>query len=128
MLGSESQNDLTTLNALTARAEVDRLLLSLDFRGAQFLGPPALLDRPTSWPDRIICMTLERVGSGAGADLLRLAELKRRAPNRSLYAAGGVRGEDDLVRLAVAGASGVLLASALHDGSLSAEAIRRHMR
>ena len=128
VLGSESQSDLTTLNALTARAEVDRLLLSLDFRGGQFLGPQALLEKPTSWPDRIICMTLERVGSGAGADLTRLAELKRRAPNRSLFAAGGVRGEDDLARLGMAGVSGVLLASALHDGSLTAEAIARHMR
>jgi phosphoribosylformimino-5-aminoimidazole carboxamide ribotide isomerase len=128
VLGSESQSDLTTLNALTARAEADRLLLSLDFRGAQFLGPPALLEKPTSWPDRVICMTLERVGSGAGADLTRLAELKRRAPQRSLYAAGGVRGEDDLVRLEMAGVSGVLLASALHDGSLTAEALRRHSR
>ena len=96
--------------------------------GAQFLGPPALLEKPTSWPDRVICMTLERVGSGAGADLTRLAELKRRAPQRSLYAAGGVRGEDDLVRLEMAGVSGVLLASALHDGSLTAEALRRHSR
>src|SRR5262245_15636877 len=128
VLGSESQTDLTTLNALTARVDVDRLLLSLDFRGPQFLGPPALLEKPTSWPDRIICMTLERVGSGAGADLSRLAELKRRAPQRRLYAAGGVRGEDDLMRLETAGVSGVLLASALHDGSLTAEAIRRHTR
>lgn len=126
VLGSESQSDLTTLNALTARAEADRLLLSLDFRGAQFLGPPALLEKPTAWPDRIICMTLERVGSGAGVDLGRLADLKRRAPRRSFYAAGGVRGEDDLARLAMAGAAGVLIASALHDAALTHEAIRRH--
>jgi phosphoribosylformimino-5-aminoimidazole carboxamide ribotide isomerase len=128
VLGSESQSDLTTLNALTARAEADRLLLSLDFRGAQLLGPPALLEKPTAWPDRIICMTLERVGSGSGVDFARLADLKRRAPQRSFYAAGGVKGEDDLARLQTAGAAGVLLASALHDGALTAEAIRRHSR
>ena len=84
---------------LTARAEADRLLLSLDFRGAQLLGPPALLEKPTAWPDRIICMTLERVGSGSGVDFGRLADLKRRAPQRSVYAAGGVKGEDDLARV-----------------------------
>lgn len=126
VLGSESQSDLATLNALTARAEADRLLLSLDFQGARFLGPPALLERPAVWPDRIICMTLERVGSGSGADLGRIAELRRRAPQRRIYAAGGVRGEDDLARLETAGAAGVLLASALHDGALTAKAIGRY--
>ena len=128
VLGSESLSDLTTLNALTARAEADRLLLSLDFRGAQFLGPSVLLEKPTAWPDRIICMTLERVGSGAGVDLGRLADLKRRAPQRRFYAAGGVRGEEDLARLTTAGAAGVLIASALHDGALTREAIRLHSR
>lgn len=128
VLGSESQHDLSTLNALTARAEADRLLLSLDFRGPEFLGPPALLEKPTAWPDRIICMTLERVGSRSGVDLGRLADLKRRAPQRSFFAAGGVRGEDDLARLAMTGAAGVLVASALHDGALTQEAIRRHSR
>jgi phosphoribosylformimino-5-aminoimidazole carboxamide ribotide isomerase len=128
VLGSESQTDLTTLNALTARAEADRLLLSLDFQGPRFLGPPALLEKPTAWPDRIICMTLERVGSGSGVDLARLSDLQRRAPQRSFYAAGGVKGEDDLARLRGAGASGVLLASALHDGRLSAEAIAKYDR
>ena len=116
------------MNALTARATADRLLLSLDFRGSQFLGPPALLERATAWPDRVICMNLERVGSGAGADLGLLADLKRRAPQLSFYAAGGVRGEEDLVRLERSGATGVLLASALHDGAISEEAIRRHSR
>jgi phosphoribosylformimino-5-aminoimidazole carboxamide ribotide isomerase len=70
-------------------------------------------------------MNLERVGSGGGADLGLLADLKRRAPQRSFYAAGGVRGEEDLARLERAGAAGVLLASALHDGAISEEAIRR---
>jgi phosphoribosylformimino-5-aminoimidazole carboxamide ribotide isomerase len=128
VLGSESQSDLTTLNALTKRAEADRLLLSLDFRGPQFMGPPAMLEKATSWPDRIICMTLERVGSGSGVDMARLADLQRRAPQRSFYAAGGVKGEDDLARLRTAGAAGVLIASALHDGKLSAEAIGKYSR
>lgn len=128
VLGSESQTDLGTLNALSTRADADRLLLSLDFRGAEFLGPSQLLDRPTSWPTRTICMTLERVGAGGGVDLQRLLDLKRRAPNHRLYAAGGVRGEDDLDRLAAVGAAGVLLASALHDGAIGRVAIERHHR
>ena len=39
---------------------------------------------------------------------------------RRLYAAGGVRGLADLTGLAQVGAAGALVATALHDGSLSA--------
>jgi phosphoribosylformimino-5-aminoimidazole carboxamide ribotide isomerase len=38
----------------------------------------------------------------------------------TLVAGGGVRGADDLARLADAGCDGALVATALHDGRLSA--------
>ena len=114
VLGSESIRDGETLQAIDPGS-----ILSLDFRGSDFLGPPALLEEPSLWPDCIIAMTLARVGSGAGPDLERLAMIKRRAGARRLYAAGGVRGSADLDALRSAGAAGVLVASALHDGRLS---------
>jgi phosphoribosylformimino-5-aminoimidazole carboxamide ribotide isomerase len=40
-------------------------------------------------------------------------------PDVMLYAAGGLRGASDLVRLKQAGKWGVLVASALHDGRLT---------
>lgn len=98
-----------------------RLVLSLDFRGDDFMGPPALLQRTELWPSRIIVMTLARVGGGAGPDLERLAALQSRAPDRRFYAAGGVRGPADLEALRRQGAAGVLVASALHDGRLRPE-------
>ena len=67
-------------------------------------------------------MTLGRVGSGAGPDLDRLAAIRARAGARRLYAAGGVRDKADLAALKDAGAAGVLVASALHDGKISAAA------
>ncbi len=94
-------------------------LLSLDFRGNEFLGPPGLLADTGYWPEQLIVMTLERVGGGQGPDIERLAALRARAPEKRYYAAGGVRGPADLSALAQAGAAGVLLASALHDGRLS---------
>lgn len=93
-------------------------ILSLDFRGDDFVGPPALLEKPALWPQRVIVMTLARVGSGAGPDLERLASIKDRAGTRSVYAAGGVRDRADLEALRDAGMAGVLVASALHDGRL----------
>lgn len=122
VLGSEAQRD-TALVASLGRDP--RALLSLDFRGETFVGPPQLLATPQIWPQRVIVMTLARVGSGAGPDLERLREIKARAGTRRIYAAGGVRHADDLATLANAGIAGALIASALHDGRLTGAEIER---
>lgn len=115
VLGSETQRDA---NAVHDLAHDDRIVLSLDFRGDAFQGPAALLEAPRHWPRRVIVMTLARVGSSEGPDLATLSRLRRGAPDRSYYAAGGVRDSTDLMRLSRAGADGALIASALHDGSI----------
>jgi len=94
-------------------------IVSLDFRGDQFVGPAGLLQMAAAWPARVIVMTLARVGAGLGPDMARLAQLQAMRPDCRLYAAGGVRHAADLAALADTGAAGVLLASALHDGALS---------
>ena len=115
VLGSESQAN----GALARNLKDDpRLVLSLDFRGSAFQGPAELLD-PSHWPERVIAMTLARVGGASGPDFERLAELCGRASPHRIYAAGGVRGREDLLRLAEMGVKGVLIASALHDGRLT---------
>jgi phosphoribosylformimino-5-aminoimidazole carboxamide ribotide isomerase len=93
-------------------------VLSLDFRGDEFLGPRELLDDAGLWPDRVIVMTLARVGTGGGPDLARVNEIIGRAGARRVYAAGGVRDRDDLCALHAAGAAGALVASSLHDGAI----------
>jgi phosphoribosylformimino-5-aminoimidazole carboxamide ribotide isomerase len=102
VLGSES---LRSLTALAELAPMDRIILSLDYRGSFFVGPKEVYGAPHLWPKRVIVMLLERVGSNAGPDMDRLLEFKRQAP--------------DLTRLNQAGISGVLVASALHDGRLT---------
>jgi len=114
VIGSESQTEA----GLAARLG-DRIVLSLDTRGSERLGPQALHDDPSLWPPEVIAMTLAQVGAGRGPDLAALAALRARAPDRRLYAAGGVRGPDDLRALRAAGIAGALVASALHDGTLS---------
>ena len=120
VLGSESQADLSVLTAL---AREPRVVLSLDFRGEDFWGPPSLLAEVSHWPARVIAMTLARVGGGAGPDFARLAEITARAEGRAVYAAGGVRDAADLAHLAAAGIAGVLVASALHAGALDRAAL-----
>lgn len=114
VLGSENLVVLPEHGAWPAKS-----VLSLDFRGDDFLGPPALLQHPERWPAEVIVMTLARVGMNAGPDLARLAHVQRLNPACRVYAAGGVRHANDLSALAGAGAAGILLASALHDGRLS---------
>ena len=112
VIGSESQRD----SVLIARRQGSRrIVLSLDFRGDAFQGPAEILAEPALWPSRIIVMTLARVGSGAGPDLARLAEINALANGCEIYAAGGVRDAADLSALKAAGASGVLIATALHE-------------
>jgi phosphoribosylformimino-5-aminoimidazole carboxamide ribotide isomerase len=93
-------------------------VLSLDFRSGGFLGPAALAASPHLWPTRVIVMTLERVGLGDGPDFATLAGIKARAGGREIFAAGGVRGAEDLAALERSGVAGALIASALHDGRL----------
>jgi phosphoribosylformimino-5-aminoimidazole carboxamide ribotide isomerase len=98
----------------------ERALLSLDRRDGQRLDPAGAWQRPDLWPRRVVVMTLERVGADAGPDLATLAGLRARSPGSTLIGAGGVRGPQDLVAAAAAGAQGWLVASALHDGRLPA--------
>lgn len=119
VLGSETQTDVAVVSRL---AGDPRVVLSLDFRGADFQGPPALLTDTECWPQRVIAMTLDRVGSHAGPDLDRLRAIKAAA--REVYAAGGVRDAADLRALAEAGIAGALVASSLHNGRLTAADLR----
>ena len=122
VLGSESQNDAALLVELGLDA---RVVLSLDSRGEQTLDPARLASRPELWPERVVAMTLGSVGGRAGPDLDRLAQVRALAPDRRIYAAGGVRGAQDLAALARLGAAGVLVASALHDGRLGSADLAR---
>lgn len=115
VLGSESQTHAT----LVARWRHEpRIVLSLDWRGDQPLGPAELFQCPALWPSRIIVMTLARVGTGRGPDFGALQAVREAAGDAEVYAAGGVRDAADLRALARLGCAGVLVASALHDGRI----------
>jgi HisA/HisF family protein len=115
VIGSESQSDGRLLEQLR---DHPRVLLSLDFRGDDFVSPADLLDRPERWPNRVIAMTLARVGSGAGPDLRRLDQILEKAQGHRVFAAGGVRGPDDVAQLADRGVAGALVATAIHQGAI----------
>ena len=117
VLGSESAQDAQLL--MTLKQTADDAILSLDFRGGAFLGAAEILDRPELWTRKVLAMNLDRIGSGFAPDTALLQALRRRSPSTEIYLAGGIRNRSDAESAMRAGAAGILLASALHDGSLT---------
>jgi phosphoribosylformimino-5-aminoimidazole carboxamide ribotide isomerase len=67
----------------------------------------------------IIVLDLARVGTGRGFDLDTIARVRKAAPDVALIAGGGLRGWEDISRLADAGCDGILAATALQDGRMT---------
>jgi HisA/HisF family protein len=122
VLGSETQKDGQLVRHCR---DNDHVVLSLDYRGDAFVGPAAIIDGVEAWPKKVIVMTLARVGSAAGPDLQRLAAIRSKAPEKQVYAAGGLRDAADLAALAEAGIAGALVATSLHNGTLTGAQIAR---
>jgi HisA/HisF family protein len=123
VFGSETLVDADALGAVLAVLGRDGFVLSLDYRVGKFLGDPEIEQRVELWPNRLILMTLDRVGTSGGPDIDSLRRLRERAAPRAVFAAGGVRSEADIIALEEAGIAGALVATALHDGRLSPTAL-----
>ncbi|HEY8095084.1 MAG TPA: HisA/HisF-related TIM barrel protein [Methylobacter sp.] len=117
VLGSESYQDETIIEI---KAYKNNFILSLDYSSSNALGATSLFYDPTFWPENIIIMTLDRVGSSHGPDLEKLTEFCKRHPDKNFIAAGGVRNKQDLIALSGAGIHQALVASALHSGTIKA--------
>ena len=116
VLGSESQRDDRLLRRFHGNPG---FILSLDFFADGFRGPASFLEEPELWPGRVIVMTLARVGAAAGPDFARLEEIRAKAGNRAVIAAGGVRDLADIRALSALGIAAALVATSLHDGTLT---------
>ncbi len=119
--------------SLEPGAEIDRsgtppVVLSVDLRDGRLISPdPQLAGRSAiaaaSLARRLdvhelLVIDLARVGSGSGPPLNAVAELVAALPATAIYAGGGVRDDADVRALESAGATGALVATALHEGRL----------
>ena len=122
VFGSENIHSLQDYRAVSYAYE-SRHVLSLDKLDNAELGTAELHNTGLYWPDDAICMTLNNVGSDAGPDIGRLQSLQQlnlaRKKPAHLYAAGGVRNIEDCWQLKQMGITGVLVATALHNGSIN---------
>ncbi len=122
VLGSESYRNETIPEI---KAYKNNFILSLDYSNSTSLGAESLFSDRTYWPENIIIMTLERVGSNNGPDLDKLTEFCRRHPDKNFIAAGGVRNIQDCELLNKAGIHQALVASALHSRIIKSEDIAK---
>jgi phosphoribosylformimino-5-aminoimidazole carboxamide ribotide isomerase len=112
-----------------AAAPEPPLMLSVDLRDGRLISPrPELAGRdPVAAAPlatllgvhEVIVIDLARVGSDSGPPLREVAELAVALPGIAIYAGGGVRDDADLRALESAGASGALVATALHEGRIT---------
>jgi phosphoribosylformimino-5-aminoimidazole carboxamide ribotide isomerase len=98
-------------------------MLSLDYRGGRALGSAHV--ESDAWPSRVIVMTLDHVGANAGPDLDTFAAVRALAGARELVGAGGIRHDADLALAGESGAHAWLVASAIHDGTVSRRDVHR---
>ncbi len=105
------------------------LVLSVDLSDGRLISPrPELAghDPAAAAPlamrlgvHELLVIDVARVGSGTGPPLRAVAQLAAALPELAIYAGGGVRDDDDLRALESAGATGALVATALHEGRVT---------
>jgi phosphoribosylformimino-5-aminoimidazole carboxamide ribotide isomerase len=112
-----------------AGAQAPPLVLSVDLRDGRLISPrPELAGRdPIAAASlatelgvrELVVIDLARVGSNSGPPLRAVADLAAALPELAIYAGGGVRDDADLRALESAGATGALVATALHEGRIT---------
>lgn len=120
ILGSESLQDNNTDEIKSFN---NHFILSLDYSKTGEMGARSLFSNEMLWPERVIIMNLPRVGSNLGPDTDQLKAYCKQYPKKKIIAAGGIRNCTDLKELHRIGVNHALVATALHNGNLSAEEV-----
>lgn len=127
--GLETWPSLATLEMMLQRVRPERVIFSLDLKAGQSIRK--LDDVMSNDPIDIGCAAIESgirelivldlaaVGVSSGPTTLGICQsLRDFAPKLELITGGGIRSSNDLSKLRSDGINGVLVASALHDGSI----------
>lgn len=130
---------LETIRSVDVLADIvtlfgERIVFSLDLKAGQPMGNVESWRAASAFDvaeqaiargvQRILVLDLLRVGVGEGTGTEALCKsLATAFSHVEISAGGGVRGVDDLRRLRDSGVQNVLVASALHDGRLTADGL-----
>ena len=130
VIGSETLQTLDAVQNIPSRTNRDHLIFSLDLHDGKILSQcPALSEmKPmeamkrlasAGWQE-VILLNLKRVGSGEGIETSLVRELRTKLPDLRLLLGGGIANPEELAALKSLGVSGVMTASALHQGTITA--------
>ncbi len=114
----------------------DRIIFSLDMQAGNPLGELQQWRNSDAFAiateaievgiRRVIVLDLAQVGVGAGLSTMPLCRrLRQEFPHLEIITGGGLRGIDDLLSLQSKNIDGVLVASALHNGSIGRGELQR---
>lgn len=132
--GTESLRSLEDLAAMGQALSPEKLLVSVDvlhgvlmseaagLRGVPPLEGLGLL--AATGVRRFILLALDAVGTGNGPDWELLARARALLPDAVLVLGGGVRNMEDIRRAGALGLDGMLTATALHAGWITAQEMR----
>jgi len=134
VIGTETLENKSFVSEAARVFGSDRVIVSLDLKGDKVLVRPGfdgsvdplflLCEFKEMGVSQVIVLDLTRVGSGEGVNVGFLKNVLRNL-RINVYVGGGVRNIADLIELKSLGVSGVLVATALHQGKISVEELRQ---
>ena len=132
IIGTETMTRMSFVEEAVCSLGTERVMVSLDLRAGQLLAKFSLSESTDALAvlhefqkmgiKQVIVLDLARVGSQEGVDVVFLREVVK-SFRVGVFVGGGVRSMDDLLELDDIGVAGVLLATALHSGKITAEQI-----
>ena len=135
VIASESLASLSVASGLLAALGTERALFSLDLKARAIVwrepstessDPCVVAMRLLSLGFReAILLEMDKIGTSSEADAELLGRVTAAAPGMRFIVGGGITSVTELVRLKRAGASGVLLATALHNGTITRQDLIR---
>jgi phosphoribosylformimino-5-aminoimidazole carboxamide ribotide isomerase len=133
IVGAETLSSWDALRAICTTVPISNLVFSLDMQAGQVLSkssqlaslnPLQVLERLQRMGlQEVILLDLTRIGTGAGLDWALINETRRLYPGLALFVGGGIRDAHDLCDLGAVGMAGVLVATALHQGVITAKTL-----
>ena len=122
VIGTET--GINTERLLEIKNHYPDSILSLDFTNNQFLGDMSILNNPETWPDTVIVMALNRVGSNSGPDIELTDTIKQQNTGKEVYLAGGITNITHLESIKNKKIDGALIATSIHSGEITANEIK----
>jgi phosphoribosylformimino-5-aminoimidazole carboxamide ribotide isomerase len=134
VVGTETLRDINFVSEAVHSFGSSRIVVSLDLKNGRLLYEsdfgkfPEPLDLLREFQKmgvkQVIVLDLARVGSGEGVDVLFLKKVLDEL-ELEVFVGGGARDINDLLELNNLRVSGVLLATALHSGSITVDELKR---